>query len=55
MDKKLDAGNFATELDLSKFDPHLIEELGRLSVLQSQPVESSLKRSTETEKYDHLV
>ncbi len=55
MDKEFDAGTFATELDLSKFDRHLVEELRRLSVLQSQPVESSLKRSTETERYDHLV
>lgn len=34
MDKQLDAENFPAKLDLGKFEPKLIEELERLSVLQ---------------------
>jgi hypothetical protein len=49
MDKQFDAGNFPTKLDLSKFDPNLIEELQRLSVLQSERVEVSLKRPNVTD------
>ncbi len=55
MDRQFDAGNFPTNLDLSKVDPNLIEELQRLSVLQLERVEVSLKRPTETDRYEHPV